>query len=102
MTPVIQHGDPIGELQRLFLIVGHEHARQVDVVVQPAQPLPQLLAHLGVERAERLVEQQHLRLDRERPRQRDALTLTARELRRPAVRHEVELHELEELPHAPS
>ena len=48
--------------------------------------LPQLLPHLGVERAERLVEQQHLRLGRERAGQRDALPLAAGELRRDSGR----------------
>ena len=39
-----------------------------------------LLAQLQVERAERLVEQQHARLEHERTRERDALLLAAREL----------------------
>ena len=65
--------------------------------MQPAQPAAQLLAHLGVERAERLVEQQHLRLDGERARQRHALALSARELRRVAVGQPVELHELQQV-----
>src|SRR2546422_8172294 len=38
------------------LVVGDEHAGHVDLVVQATEPLAQLLAHLGVERAERLVE----------------------------------------------
>jgi hypothetical protein len=54
----------------------------VHVVVQAAQPAAQLLAHLGVERAEGLVEQQDLRLDGQRPGQRDALALAAGKLRR--------------------
>ena len=37
-------------------------------------------AHLGVERRERLVEQQHARLDRQRPGQRDPLLLAAGQL----------------------
>ena len=40
----------------------------------------QLVAHARVERRERLVEQQHARLDRERAGQRDALLLAAGEL----------------------
>ena len=46
-------------------------------VVQAPQPAPQLLAYFGVERAERFVEQQHARLDRERARERNALALAA-------------------------
>ena len=45
-----------------------------------------LLAQLQVERAERLVEQQHARPVDERARERDALALAARELDRLALR----------------
>ena len=44
-----------------------------------------LLAQLQVERAERLVEQQHLRVVHERARERDALALAAGELHRLAA-----------------
>ena len=97
MRPLVHHDDAVGDLERLFLVVGDEDAGDVQLVVQPAQPAAQLLAHLGVERAERLVEQQHLRLDRERARQRDALALAAGELGRIAVGEPVELHQLEQL-----
>ena len=62
-----------------------------------AQPLAQLGADLGVERAEGLVEQQHLRLDGERPGERHALALAARELGGVAVGEPVELDEAEQL-----
>ena len=55
------------------------------LVVEAAQPGAQLLANARVERAERLVEQQHLRLDGERARERHPLPLAARELRRIAL-----------------
>ena len=58
----------------------------VQLVVQAAQPAAQLLAHLGVERAERLVEQQHARLDGQRAGERDALALAAGELARDSGR----------------
>ena len=67
------------------------------LLVQPPQPHAQLLAHGRVERAERLVEQQHARLDGERARERHALALAAGELRRIAVGEAVELHEREQL-----
>ena len=60
----------------------------------------QLAAHLGVERAERLVEQQHARLDRQRPGERDALALAARELARVALLEARELDEIEQRQHA--
>ncbi len=48
--------------------------------MQAAQPAAQLLAHLGVERAEGLVEQQHFGLDRQGAGQGHALALAAGEL----------------------
>ena len=79
--------------------MGDEDAGDVDLVVQPAQPAAQLLADLGVERAEGLVEQQHLGLHRQRPGQRDPLALPAGELVRIAVGQPVELHQLEQRMH---
>jgi hypothetical protein len=74
-------------------------AGDVQFVVQAAQPAAQFLAHLGVERAEGLVEQQHARLDRQRAGQRDALALAAGQLRGEAVGQPVELHEVEQFMH---
>src|SRR5262249_18521838 len=51
----------------------------------------------GVERAERLVEQQHARLDRKRASERDALALATGELCRGALCQPAELDELEQL-----
>src|SRR5437867_7828048 len=45
----------IGHLKRLFLIVRQENAGDLDLVLQPAQPLPQFPPHLGVEGSERFV-----------------------------------------------
>ena len=81
---VVDHHDLVGDLEGLLLVVGDEDGGHVHLVVQPAQPVAQLLADLGVERAERLVEQQHRRLDRERAGQRHPLPLAAGELRRAA------------------
>ena len=67
------------------------------LVVQPAEPAPQLLADARVERAERLVEEQYLRVDREGAREAHPLTLPAGELRRIAVAQARELNELEQL-----
>src|SRR5690606_7871066 len=57
----------------------------------------QLLAHVRVERAERLVEQQDAGLGREGARERHPLPLAARELRGEAVAELGEVHELEQL-----
>ena len=85
MRPSFITDDLVGDVHRLLLVVGDEERRHVDLVVQAAQPLAQLGADLGVERAERLVEQQHLRLDRQRARERHPLALAAGELRRVAL-----------------
>ena len=97
---VVHDDDLLGDLHRLLLVVGDEDGGDVDLLVQPAQPLAQLRADLGVEGAEGLVEQQHLRLDRERARQRHALLLAAGELGWVAVGEPVEPHEGEQLVHA--
>ena len=55
-----------------------------------------LAGHL-VERAERLVEQQHLRLDHERPGDGDPLAHAARELRGPRLLEALEPDELDEV-----
>ena len=51
-----------------------------ELQLDPADLVAQLLADLGVQRGQRLVEQQHPRLDRQRPGQRDPLLLAAGEL----------------------
>ena len=69
------------------------------LVVEAAQPGAQVLADLGVERAEGLVEQQHLRLDRQRPGQRHPLALAAGELVGVALGQPVELDQAQQLVH---
>ena len=94
---LVEDDDPVGELERLVLVVGDEDGGVAGLVVDLAQPAAQLLAHLGVERAEGLVEQQHPRLDRERAGERDALALAAGELAGIAPGEAAELDEIEEL-----
>ena len=60
-----------------------------------------LAPHLEIERAERLVEQQHRRPLHERARERHALLLTAREFGDPAPLHPRKTDELERLPDPP-
>ena len=61
----------------------------------------QRFAHRGVQRAEGLVEQQHLGRDRQRTRQRHPLALAAGELVGEAFAQAVELDQLEQLVDAP-
>ena len=94
---VVDDGQAVGHLHGLLLVVGDEHRGDRQRVVQVAQPQAQLRAHLGVERAERLVEQQHLGLDGQRPGQGHALALAARELRGVALAEVGQAHQLEQL-----
>ena len=97
---LIQHDDAIGELHRLVLVMRDEDRGEAGLLVDFAQPTAQILAHAGVERAKGLVEQQHARLDGERARERHALALAARKLRRIAPSKPLELHQFEQLRHA--
>ena len=91
------HHDLVGDLERLFLIVRDEDRRHAHLVVKTPQPLPQLLAHLGVEGAEGLVEQQHLGLGGQGAGQGDALPLTAGQLRRQAVAQAFQSNQVQQL-----
>ena len=68
-------------------------------LVEAPQPCSKLLPHAGVQRSERLVEQEDARLGCHCAGQRHPLALTAGELRRIAVGETFELDEAEQLPH---
>ena len=67
--------------------------------MQPAQPGSQILADFGVQRTERFVEQQHLRVDRQRARERHALTLATGKLTGITALESPEPHHLEQVVH---
>ena len=69
--------DPVGHGQRLLLVVGDEEGGRAQAGLEDADLLPELEPDLGVEGGERLVEQQHPRLDRQRPGEGDPLLLAA-------------------------
>ncbi len=96
---LVHHHDPVRHLHRLLLVVGDDHRGDARLLLQVAQPHPQLLAHLGIESAERFIEQQHLGLHRQRPRQRHPLPLAAGELKGIAARVALQLHQLQQLLH---
>ena len=78
--------------------MGHDAARLAQARKQLAQLLLQLVAHHRIERAERLIEEQHVRIEHERPHQAHALALSAGEIvRLAAQRLERQLHEIGEL-----
>ena len=94
---VVDDGQAVGHLHGLLLVVGDQHRRHGQGVVQVAQPQAQLGAHLGVEGAEGLVEEQDLGLDGQGPGQGHALALAARELRRVALAEVGQADQLEQL-----
>ena len=94
---MVDDGQAVGHLHGLLLVVGDQHGGHVQRVVQVAQPAAQLRAHLGVERAEGLVEQEDLGLDGERPGERHALALAAGELRGVALGQVGQADQLEQL-----
>ena len=82
---VVEHGEAIAHRERLLLVVGHVDEGDADLLLDVLQLDLHLVTELEVERAERLVEQQHLRAHHERARERDPLPLPAGELRGLAV-----------------
>ena len=74
----VQDGDPISHLHRFGLVVGDEYGREAGSVMNVEQPFAQVLADLGVQGPEWLVEKQDARFDGERPGERDSLALAAR------------------------
>ena len=74
------HDDAVAERHRLRLVMGDVDRRHAQSSEQRVDLDAQHVAQLGVERGQRLVEQQHARLGRERAGQGHALLLPAREL----------------------
>ena len=97
---VAKDHDAISDLEGLLLVMGDEDARDPHLVVKLAEPAPQLLADLGVERTKRLVEEEDARLDCERPREGHPLALPAGKLRGKPRPEAFELDESEEAVHA--
>jgi hypothetical protein len=77
---VLHDDEPIGDRHGFELVMGHEDGRDLEALLE----FPDLLAHdqpqVCIEVGERLVEQQDLRLEAERPGEGDTLLLTAGEL----------------------
>ena len=57
----VHDGDPVAHRERLFLVVGHVHEGDPDLGLDALELDLELAAQLEVERAERLVEEQHVR-----------------------------------------
>ena len=101
--PAAAHdGDAIAERQRLVLVVRDQQRRDALVALQRADLVAQRDARPGVERGQRLVEQERARLEHQRARQRHALLLAAGELARQPVRQRRQSHALQHRARAPA
>jgi hypothetical protein len=94
---LVHDGDPVGDRQRFLLIVGHVQRGDFQVFLYLGELDLELVAKTLVERAERLVHQQHLRLDGDGAGGRNALLLATGERLRVAVGEPVEVDEREHL-----
>src|SRR5882757_9522473 len=81
----IHHRDPVGHRQRFFLVMGDEHHGHAEFALQLLQLELHRLPQLLVERAKRLVAQQHARFDDDGAGQGNALLLASRKLAGTAV-----------------
>ncbi|MCY1285229.1 hypothetical protein D9M70_341560 [compost metagenome] len=81
---VLEHGHAVGHDQRFFLVVGHDDEGDAALVLQALEFQLHLPTQLLVQRAQRLVEQQHARTLDQRAGQRHPLTLAAGQLVRAA------------------
>ena len=81
----VHHRDPVGDDAGHRQVVGHEDHRHVEAAPQVADQVEHRGGQRHVERAGRLVAQQHRRRHDGGPRQRDPLPLTAGELPGPAT-----------------
>jgi hypothetical protein len=97
MRPVAHDHDPVRQLERLLLVVRHVDGRDPELTLDLADLLAQGDADLRVERGERLVEEEDLRLDRERACERDALLLATRQLVRVPAAAILEVDEAQQL-----
>ena len=91
----VHHSDGIADGHGLLLIVGDVDGGDAHLTLDLANGLPHLQAQLGVQIAQRLVHQQHVRLDDQRTGQRHALLLAARQILRQPVGVLLDLHDLQ-------
>ena len=100
MAEVHDH-DPVGDVADDVQVVRDEDVGQPEVALEVLEQVEDLRLHGDVERRDRLVADDQLRVDRERAGDADALPLAARELVREAVVVlGVQADDLEQLLHA--
>ncbi len=95
--PAGEEDHAVAEAHRLAHVVGHEHHAQARLTPQPLELVVEHVAGHGVERAERLVHQQHVGFLCQRARHRDPLAHAAGELVGELAAERLEAHEVQEL-----
>ena len=83
--PAVHHQDVIGQPRDLVRRVADIEHRNLKLIVQALQVRQDLLLALQIQRRQRLVHQQHARVDGQRPRDADTLALAAGERCRLAI-----------------
>ena len=78
-VPIAQEHHGIGERECLGVVVGDMDDGEALGAEDAAKVADQLLPQCPIERTHRFIEQQHLRIDRQRPSERDPLSLSPRE-----------------------
>ena len=94
-VPVVDHRDPVGERERFRLVMRDIDRGDADLALQPLELAAHLVAQLGIEIRERLVEQQQPRLVHDRARERDPLLLAAGQPRCRALLEAIEIDDRE-------
>ena len=96
----VHHRDPVAQAHRLHLVVRHVDGGRSEAPLELLQFVARQIAQLGVEVTEGLVEEEHVRLADHRPRERDALPLSAGKLARLALEQPVDAEHRGRLAHA--
>src|SRR5258708_36942153 len=78
----VEQRDAVGQREAFLLVVRHEDRGEAELVVDLAERAPKFAADLGVERTERVIEQQDARIAGEGAGEGDALALAAGKLAR--------------------
>src|SRR5690606_37160393 len=96
-TPLADNHNFVGNLDRFFLVMGDEDRRNADAFNHFLQPSAQLRPNLSVDRRERLIEQQQLRLRSKRSCESNPLALAAGDLMRIPVLEAFQSRKLDEV-----
>src|SRR3989454_2286711 len=97
---VAEDRDTVGHRHRLGLVVSHVHHCDAHLAVDALELDLHLLPQFLVERSERLVQQEHVRVEDEAPGERDALLLAAGQLARMLIGEPAQPDKVEDLVHA--